>query len=64
MHRKLSVWLRLCLSSFALAQNTIPQKRSASQSSSSTVQVVYVVDGGNKPQRLKPNPFLATLRHD
>jgi hypothetical protein len=47
MPRKPSLCLLLCFSSFALAQRTIPQYHSASQPSSSTVQVVYVVDGGN-----------------
>jgi hypothetical protein len=48
MSRKLSLCLLLfCLASFALAQNTVPHSGSASQPSSSTVQVVYVVDGAN-----------------
>jgi hypothetical protein len=38
--------LLVCFSSFVRAQNTIPQK-AGSQPSSSTVQVVYVVDGSN-----------------
>jgi hypothetical protein len=48
MSRKLLLCLLLFyLSSFALGQDTVPHSGSASQPSSSTVQVVYVVDSGN-----------------
>ena len=46
MSPKLLLCLVLCFSVFALAANAIPQN-AASQPSSPTVQVVYVVDSGN-----------------
>jgi len=44
MARPCLIWLVVCLASFALAENAIPDG-SAAQASSTPVQVVYVIDG-------------------
>jgi hypothetical protein len=47
MTRRLPLWLLLCCSSLALAQNTVPQSDLALQQLTTPVQVVYVVDGAS-----------------
>src|ERR1700732_3849956 len=47
MTRRLPLWLLLCCSSLALAQNTVPQSDLAPQQLTTPVQVVYVVDGAS-----------------